>query len=191
MGYDFHITRASSWADNAKHQISSDEWLAYIDNDPELALAGENGPYFALWTGRSGSESPWLDWSDGNIYSKNPDSALVDKMVVVARELRAQVQGDDGEIYRNGHESPVQPRASIRDRVRGWVQGLRPEARLTEISPFHKTGDRVWDVFGKEATVVDVDLQGLGRVKVRYNDGKEAVFAVAASGLRPINPRSD
>jgi hypothetical protein len=43
-----------------------------------------------------------LDWFKGNIYSKSPDDAIIDKMVAIAKELGATVQGDDGEIYTGG-----------------------------------------------------------------------------------------
>ena len=99
MGYDLHITRAEDWANNTGHTITADEWLKIVAEDSELRLAGYNGPYFALWTGPSKYPDPWLDWMDGNIYSKNPDKASVQKMLQIAAQLRARVQGDDGEIY--------------------------------------------------------------------------------------------
>ena len=61
---------------------------------------------------------PWLDWHDGAIYSKNADPALIDKMVAIARQLHARVQGDDGEIYRGDHQPPSQPKPSFADRIR-------------------------------------------------------------------------
>ena len=99
MGYDFHITRAESWSENAGHEISSSEWHNLIDLDPELRLAGYNGPHFAIWDGHPEDEEAWLDWSEGNITTKNPDETLLQKMLEVAGTLDANVQGDDGEIY--------------------------------------------------------------------------------------------
>ena len=32
MGVEFHITRAEFWADNDDAQITSDEWLHYINS---------------------------------------------------------------------------------------------------------------------------------------------------------------
>ena len=114
MGYDLHITRARSWSDNSRHKISVEEWLACVAKDSELRLSPQTGPYFALWSGKSTHPDPWLDWSDGNIYTKNPDEALIEKMVSIARELRAEVQGDDGEIYCGGADRPriQNPRSS-------------------------------------------------------------------------------
>jgi hypothetical protein len=106
MGYELHITRAEFWADNDNNQITVDEWLKFVAADPELKLAGYNGPHFALWSGRSKSPEPWLDWSQGNVYSKNPDKAIVSKMLQIAQALGARVQGDDGEFYEDTSEIP-------------------------------------------------------------------------------------
>jgi hypothetical protein len=99
MGYDLHITRAENWAENAGAEISADEWLAAVRSDPELALEPGQGPYFARWAGPSRYPDPWLDWLAGNVYTKNPDSALLRKMVALAGRLGARVQGDEGELY--------------------------------------------------------------------------------------------
>jgi hypothetical protein len=90
MGYDLHITRAKSWALNSNDRISADEWLAYVEKDRELSLSRDGGPYFAKWTGKSKLNEPWLDWHDGNIETKNPDEALIDKMVAIARDWAPQ-----------------------------------------------------------------------------------------------------
>ena len=45
------------------------------------------------------------------------------------------------------------------------------------------------DVFRKETTVVEIDLKsnhGIGKVKVRYDDGREVAFVLGGSGLSPI-----
>ena len=102
MGYDLHITRAEHWVENDDQWIEVDEWLDIVERDPELELADENGPYFAIWCGPSKYEEPWFDWSDGNITTKNPDSAMIAKMVEMAGKLGANVQGDDGERYVGG-----------------------------------------------------------------------------------------
>ena len=102
MGYDLHITRAKWHFQNDGHWITSAEWLGYIERDPELHLAGYNGEHFVLWSGKSKYSEPWLDWWHGNIFSKNPDDAITDKMVCIARKLAAKVQGDDGEVYTGG-----------------------------------------------------------------------------------------
>jgi hypothetical protein len=189
MGYELHITRAKSWAQNTKHRISVEEWLAYVAKDPELSLSRENGPYFVKWSGKSKLNETWLDWHDGNIETKSPDEALIDKMVAIARELGATVQGDDGEIYQSGHEPPRHPQPSVFDRLSSWLRALRPARPPREIHPDFGVGDRVSDAFHRVATVIEIDpksTHGLGKVKIRYDDGREMSFMLAASGLSPV-----
>ena len=174
---------------NGKNPIAAEEWLAYIEKDPELTLSGENGPYFAKWSGESTTGEAWLDWHAGNVETKNPGEALIDKMVAIARQLGATVQGDDGEIYHSGHEPPRYPQPSLFDRLRSWLHALRPARPIQEIHPDFGVGDRVSDVFHRIATVVEIDpksAHGLGKVKVRYDDGRELSFALAASGLSRV-----
>jgi hypothetical protein len=99
MGVEFHITRAENWFENDDSQITAEEWLSYIQNDPELRLNTENGEYSAIWLGLSKHEEPWLDWSSGNIYTKWPDTALYRKMLQIAEALKAKIQDDDGNVY--------------------------------------------------------------------------------------------
>jgi hypothetical protein len=99
MGYDLHITRKEDWSDEQGPAIGAVEWLRIVEQDPELHLETINGPYFAIWSGPSKYPDPWLDWSDGNVYTKNPDQPLIRKMLQIAARLGAKVQGDDGEVY--------------------------------------------------------------------------------------------
>lgn len=187
MGYDLHITRRKDWSGPGR-EIAAKEWLAYVEKDPELSIAKENGPYFAKWVGNSSFADAWLDWSEGNVYTKNPDEALIEKMVSIARALDARVQGDDGEVYRSGYEPPERPRAQVRNHLRNWLRSLKPVGRMRQIEPPFKVGDRVVDAFHKEATVIEMDAKsnhGLGKVKVRYDDGREVSLMLAASGLSP------
>ncbi len=99
MGVELHITRAEHWAENEGAEISAEDWMKYIESDPELVLDAKNGQYFALWKGPSKYEEPWLDWFNGNISTKWPDTALYEKMLRVAQVLGAKVQDDDGTDY--------------------------------------------------------------------------------------------
>lgn len=60
MGVEFHITRAEFWADNDDAQITSDEWLHYINSDNELSRYIINGDYHALWSGPRYTQSHGL-----------------------------------------------------------------------------------------------------------------------------------
>lgn len=112
MGVEFHITRAESWADNADSRIGAEEWLAYVAGDPELRRRPENGEHFVQWLGRSEYEEPWLDWRQGNISTKWPDTALYRKMLEIAVALDARVQDDDGNLYVNETDWEFNPNAN-------------------------------------------------------------------------------
>lgn len=99
MGVELHITRAEFWAENEDAEITAEEWLAYVASDPELRLFGANGAFYAVWTGPSKHQEPWLDWFQGNVSTKWPDTALYRKMLRVAAALGAHVQDDDGSTY--------------------------------------------------------------------------------------------
>ena len=189
MGYDLHITRRKQWSSKGKC-ITSDEWLTYAQHDPELRLHAENGPYFFVWSGPSTLDCPWLDWSEGNIYSKNPDAALVDKMVAIAGQLGAQVQGDDGEIYESSG-APRQPHHSLRQRLAIWFARFRPKRPRQIVHkplPFG-VGDTVRDTWGNVHVVMQIDPKaerGLGVIRTRRRDGTELTHMMIAHGLAPL-----
>ena len=91
MGYNLYITRADDWVENEGCQIPVREWLDVVAADPELRLDPVNGPYDALWNGPSEHEEPWFDWSEGNVYTKNPDPPMIEKMVELAAKLGGKV----------------------------------------------------------------------------------------------------
>ena len=51
------------------------------------------------------------------------------KMMRIAKELRGQVQGDDGEIYRNQRDVKIHRNGSanlsVLDRLQNWFRTLR------------------------------------------------------------------
>lgn len=103
------------------NDITVPEWLAYVARDPELSLWPENGSYMARWSGKSKDSDAWLDWFKGNVYTKNPDEALIEKMIHIAHELGATVQGDDGETYPTKHTAPNPSQSMLgrlKDRLR-------------------------------------------------------------------------
>ena len=44
MGYDLHITRRASWADEDGPEIGLKEWAAYVASDAEVRPDPDNGP---------------------------------------------------------------------------------------------------------------------------------------------------
>jgi hypothetical protein len=116
MGYDVHITRADHWTDSEKESIALEEWLAYVEEDPEMrhdriavahvggkpVLAYENEG-LAVWTAYSKHEPEgnmaWFDYSRCRIVVKNPDDEILGKMKRIAAHFDANVVGDEGEHY--------------------------------------------------------------------------------------------
>jgi len=109
MGVEFYITRADFWAENEEAQITPEEWLSLINSDSELTRDVKNGDYHALWSGASSYDKAWLDWSDGNIYTKWPDTQLYRKMLDIAECLNARIMDDDGHIYRTPSDWEYDP----------------------------------------------------------------------------------
>ena len=106
MGYDLHITRAAEWwGENAGCEIGEAEWLGLVDADPELRRSTPedvcHSENLVLWSGNEPG-GPWLAWRRGNVYSKNPNARLIEKMLEIAERLQARVLGDDSEVYLPG-----------------------------------------------------------------------------------------
>ena len=127
MGYDLHITRADDWSDSHANPISAEEWLAVVAADPELKLDPANGPHFAVWTQGADPEGAWFDWSDGQVFTKNPDRATLATMLRLAERLGAKVQGDDGELYTDPSQldDTVQIANGVTPEVRSYLRWKR------------------------------------------------------------------
>ncbi|PWC10104.1 hypothetical protein [Brenneria corticis] len=99
MGWELHIIRTENWFDSSSNPISSEEWLQLVDDDKELSIDRKNGEFFAIWSGQSEHDEPWLDWDDGRISTKHPDEALYCKMLQIADKLNAVVVDEDDHKY--------------------------------------------------------------------------------------------
>lgn len=52
-----------------------------------------------IWHRQSVYEEPWLEWSDGNIYTKWPDTYLYRKMLQITSALNVRMMDDNGTAY--------------------------------------------------------------------------------------------
>jgi hypothetical protein len=121
---------------------------------------------------------------------KNPDQPTIEKMLAVADRLGSRVVGDDGETYGATGVPPTPAKASLRERVSGWFQRLRPAPPPDVSLPPFAVGARVKDVAGNEGVVLAIDpkaMHGYGSITVSYKDGRELTFAVFAHGLEAID----
>ena len=106
MAGDYHITRAEDWTETHGTEISEREWQSCAHNDDELSSDPANGPNAFVWKAHP-EESPeaWLDWSQGNVYSSDPDLALIAKMTELAETLRARLVTDDNRVVLSESEN--------------------------------------------------------------------------------------
>lgn len=114
MGYAVKVTRSRrAFTDVARFlglpvedtpssAITHADWSAVVARHADLIEKADTG---VVWTGYPDqaayphlSELP-LQFDKGEIVAKTPPPELVDKMVVVARELDAYVVGEEGEPY--------------------------------------------------------------------------------------------
>jgi hypothetical protein len=111
MGYDVHITRGDWWEDD-RERIDDQEWTSCVERDPDLTITGEvsastpagetltyRNDLLAMWSAHPSGEPIPFDFRDGRVVVKNPDDSILAKMIEVAAELNALVQGDEGETY--------------------------------------------------------------------------------------------
>ncbi len=74
-------------------------------------------PYFAVWSGPcTDPDGGWFDWADGCVSTKNPDRAILGKLLQLADKLGAVVQGDDGEVYMRCEDLFSDPEVAVRPR---------------------------------------------------------------------------
>ncbi|MGH9824959.1 MAG: glycosyltransferase family A protein [Blastocatellia bacterium] len=123
MGYELNITRAEHWSRNTGREISREEWIAIIDSDSELQRDGIlwSRHLGAVWTSHPKGEPLFHYWR-GNVVVNNPDRLTVDKMIRIARRLKAEVQGKNGEIYAKEGSDPI---TRTRQRLRKLVSRFR------------------------------------------------------------------
>lgn len=122
MGYDFHITRKDFWCDDGQ-DITADEWVKFVESNPEFSFDHTNGHYFAVWK-QDHQPEYWLDWFEGNIYTKNPDDVFISKMIEIAKYFGAAVQGDDGELYDGNGAQKEEVVTPTKEKRRLWIDKL-------------------------------------------------------------------
>lgn len=107
MGYDLHVTRKVYLFDEAGPEISLDEWIRYAHSDREIQPDPDN-PGDENWIVMLGADSWPLWWSTtGEVYTKNPEDAMIQKLISVAEGLNARVLGDNDEIYRTNSSGAI------------------------------------------------------------------------------------
>lgn len=107
MGYELNIKR-----EDKSKKITKDEWANYINSNSDFEPIEERSastkegitltistPSAGLWKTEK-HEVPFTFYeSHGEITVKNPDNWIIEKMISMAQELNAVVEGEEGEIY--------------------------------------------------------------------------------------------
>lgn len=107
MGYELNIKR-----EDYNQKISKEQWTEYIKSDSqfepieELSVELSEGetltistPNTGLWKSDKG-EVPFTFYEEyGEITVKSPDNWIIEKMISIANELNAVVEGEEGERY--------------------------------------------------------------------------------------------
>jgi hypothetical protein len=57
--------------------------------DPELKVDQANGEHFAVWSGNDEETLAWFEWFAGDVGTKNPDEATIEKAVRIAKSVSA------------------------------------------------------------------------------------------------------
>lgn len=102
MSYCLYICRGTNFRDDPAHRINADEWLHYIESDPDLRpteLPGAMPLHSVRMPDTPDSPGCWLTWFGGRIESNYPDDRTIFKMLEIAKHFGAHVRGDDGEFY--------------------------------------------------------------------------------------------
>jgi hypothetical protein len=116
MGYDLHITKKENWYDETGDTISLQAFHQLASDDPELMLCSETCAFIVL-----GTEMPPIDanaegldryrhFTPENacyaIYHERDEiripraaNVTIPKLMAIAKQLNAKLQGDDGETY--------------------------------------------------------------------------------------------
>lgn len=107
MGYELNIQR-----EEENSLITKEEWITYVDSDSEFIRIEEfsvglgtdeiitiSTPYGGLWKTNKG-EVPFTYYEKlGWISVKNPEYWVIEKMISIAKNLNAEVLGEEGEKY--------------------------------------------------------------------------------------------
>ncbi len=104
---DVYITRAAHHFDGAQVPIAEGDWRAIVENDPDLRAPDEAYPSYAVWSGTAPGGSHWIDWANGNLFTRTPNDLVLGKLLELAELLGARVQGYRGESYRLDEQGAV------------------------------------------------------------------------------------
>ena len=141
-GYDVHITRKAIWSENRGPRITFAEWRTYVRTDPQVKPDLNNLENDFIVSLPQESFPLWFDPDNGEVLTKDPSKNAFAKLIAIAKQLHARVQGDDLEFY------PPKP-LSVNCRVIRRSQLGKSRAESLVVADSRKplgAQDRSWDV---------------------------------------------
>jgi hypothetical protein len=113
MSYSLHIVRGPDWFDNSEHQVSPQEWTAYIESDPDLERINLHSAHSvdAKLKADDPGDGQLLSLSSGSISSDYPQPPLLKKMFEIAKHFNGYVVSDDGDIFSLGEDGKIRMEA--------------------------------------------------------------------------------
>ncbi|MFC3903067.1 hypothetical protein SAMN05421749_104149 [Acinetobacter marinus] len=99
-GYELHITKKEFFYDESGACITLQDWENYVESNTSVKRDVFNSEYNYLVNTMDEDIFPlWYSEDSCNLSTKNPSPNAIAKLIEIARDLEATVQGDDGEIY--------------------------------------------------------------------------------------------
>jgi len=105
MSYNLHISRKEFYVNEDGEDIKQEDFDECIKGE-DIEKVGDDE---YVWRDVSDKDlegvSFWYENEFGSITTKNPELKTIKKMCILAKKLKAEVQGDDGEIYDENGDS--------------------------------------------------------------------------------------
>lgn len=101
-----YVMRRADPLDDPGPQITRDEWLSLVADDPDLSLEdppdrfpGYKDAVYAAWKNYPGGYPAWFVWFRGNIEVKGLDDDLLGKLRAFAAALNARIVSELDEEF--------------------------------------------------------------------------------------------
>lgn len=101
MSYELHIARVVPWFYAPFFPILAEEALAVARHTPDMTVdesPARHPAQFMIGVGARG----WLHYDDGRLRTRDPDDAMIGRMLRIAAELDAWVVDDEDELVGAG-----------------------------------------------------------------------------------------
>ena len=116
--------------------IGKDEFISVARQLPELRVNEATGQAEMYSAGKLRAT---LVWNNGEIWTKVPESDVIEVMLRIAGPLNARVRGDELETYKTGSEMFIHPDDKL--------EAENAEAIRKELVSKHRRKQRAWNIF--------------------------------------------